>query len=457
MMTEDAASGPDQRGNRIREAHNNDFSYGGGVLLGEFAWGSVTSSSSYVHHVFSSQYDATAARDIFGANLAELGVYGESTRSNMLVQDVVARSETSGRLDWLVGFYAARTVARTASSLAFLSPGVTSAVYMENRKDRLNEYALYGEGSYDLGDGWTFSLGGRVFESRAHTTAELRISRPFVPRFFDQSRTFNGFSPKISLQREFANGDLVYALVSEGYRPGGFNSSGFFPIRTQRAAFRPDRLRNYEVGAKFRRLDDRLSVRAAAYYDDWANIQTDQYRQSGLPYTANVGDARIVGLEAEASYDWPFGLSLQLNGLISDSEVKNANPDFSATPIADELPGVPGASGGLLAVYTRRIGADLTLRLIGEASYVGRAGLSFNEPPRTDDYMRSELAAEIGRDGWRVTAYVTNLFGDTGDTFAYGNPFSFADNPDTPDVVEAVRQATPQRPRTFGIRLAAGF
>ena len=460
MMGPGRPSAPDERGNRIRETHNNDFSYAGVSLQGEFGWGGVTSSTSYVHHVFSSQYDATAVRGLFGAQLADLGVYGEKTRSNMLVQDLVVRSAPAGRFEWLVGLYAARTVARTPSDLEFRSPAMALAAYMERRKDRLTEYALYGEATYDFGDGWTASLGGRVFESRVHTTADLQISPPFADRFFDQARTFNGFSPKISLQREFANGDLIYALVSEGYRPGGFNSSGFHAIRATRATFRPDRLRNFEVGAKLRRFDNRLTVRAAAYYDDWVNIQTDQYRQSGLAYTANVGDARIIGLEAEASYDFPFGLTVRANGLISDSKVKNINPDFAATPasrIDDDLPGVPDVSGGLLMIYQRPLTDTLSLRLVGEASYVGRSTLSFDAPPRTDRYLRTELAAEIASDAWRLTAYVTNPLDHSGDTFAYGNPFSFADDPTTTDVVEAVRQATPQRPRTFGLRLAAAF
>lgn len=454
------AAAPDERGNRIRETHNNDFSYGGVRLQGDFGWGTVASSTSYINHVFASQYDASAARGIFGAELADLGVYDERTRSTMVVQDLVVRSSPAARFDWLVGLYAARTRARSPSTLEFLSPASASTVYWESRRDKLTEYALYGEGSYDLGGGWTASLGGRIFQTRVVTTADLRISAPFAPRFFDQARTFDGFSPKISLQREFPNGDLVYALVSEGYRPGGFNSSGFFPIRTTRTTFRPDRLRNFEVGAKFRRLDNRLTVRAAAYYDDWANIQTDQYRQSGLAYTANVGDARILGLEGEAAYEFPSGLTVQANGLVSDSRVKNINPDFPVSPaarIADDLPGVPDLSAGVLVTYLRPLGDTLSLRLVAEASYVGRSGLSFDQPPRTDHYLRTELAAEVYARHWRLTAFVTNPLNDDGDTFAYGNPFSFADNPQTPDIIEAVRQATPQRPRTFGVRLAAAF
>lgn len=451
---------PGERRNGIREAHNNDFSYGGVTLQGDFDWGSITSSTSYVHHVFSSQFDAFAAidpadpRSPFGgiARAEDLGVFTEATRSNILVQDMVVRSSGLGRLDWLFGVYAARTVERNPSTLGLLSAGpVVMTAYTESRKDRQREYAVYGEGSYDLGGGWSATLGGRFFETRVHTTAELDIIKPFEPRFFDQARTFNGFSPKISLQRQFVNGDLVYGLITEGYRPGGFNSSGFYPIRQQRATFVPDRLRNYEVGVKLRRFDNRLGVRAAAYYDDWANIQTDRYRLSGLAYTANVSDARVVGLEAEVSYDWPFGLSLHLNGLVSESRVRNANPDFEA-PLASDLPGVPDISGGLLAVYQRPLGGDLTLRLVGEASYVGHAGLSFDEtlPRAMGHYLRMEFSAEVARGNWRLIAYVNNPLDEAGDTFAYGNPFSFF----SPD---GARQATPQRPRTVGLRLGAAF
>lgn len=448
-VTPDNVNG--MRANSVREAHNNDFSYVGAKLAGDFGWGSVSSSLSYVHHVFSSQYDASAvfrATGPFASREADLGVFVESTRSNMLVQDLVVRSAGSGRFNWLVGIYGAHTIERSPSSLADLRAGSAATLYTENRKDRLGELALYGEATYALGGGWTASLGGRVFESRVRTSASLDSGAPYRPRSFERSDTFNGFSPKVSLQREFANGDLIYGLISEGYRPGGFNSSGFLPISTPRETFRPDRLRNYEVGAKIRRLDNRLTVRAAAYYDDWANIQSDRYRQSGLSYTANVSDARILGLEAEVGYEWPFGLAVQLNGLLGGSQTRNVNPDFRA-PITDDLPGVPETSAGMLAIYQRPLGDDVTLRLVGEMAYVGRADLSFDRsvPREMGRYVRIRLTAEVAKDAWRLAAFINNPFDDEGDTFAYGNPFNFGE----------VRQVTPQRPRTVGFRLAADF
>lgn len=441
---------PPVRTNSVREAHNNDFTYVGATAQGDFDWGSLTSSASYVHHVYSSQYDASATlAGNFVVRNGDVGAYFEAANADMFIQDLVLRSPDAGRFSWLAGVYAARTVERTPSSLQILSVGpVVTTAYTENRKDRRVEYALYGEGAYELAVGWTFTVGGRVFENQVHTTSDIAVTRPFDSRFFDRGRTFQGFSPKVALQKEFRSGDLIYALISEGYRSGGFNSSGLFAIAARRATFAPDRLRNYEIGAKFRGLDNRLNVRASAYLNDWSNIQTDQYRPSGLAYTANVADARIVGLEAEASYDWSFGLSLQVNGLFADSRIRNANADF-ATQVTGALPGVPKTSGGFLAAYQRTLTNKLTVRLIGEASYVGASTLSFNASlsPKMGQYLRARLSAEVATDRWRATAFVSNPLNDTGDTFAYGNPFSFGQ----------VRQVTPQRPRTVGVRLAATF
>lgn len=443
-----------RRTNRIREAHNNDFSYGGLTLHGDFEWGSVSSSVNYVHHVFSSQFDASEALgDLAFERVSDLGAYVESTRSNMLVQDLVVRSARRGRVDWLFGVYGARTLERSPSTLRLLSSVGVTQVYMEARKDRRSEYAVYGEGIYDFGAGWSATVGGRFFHSRVRTEAELDVVQPYGPRRFDRASTFDGFSPKISVQRTFRNGDLAYVLISEGYRPGGFNTSGFFPIAAARVTFASDRLRNYEVGVKFRRFDGRLGVRAAAYYGDWTNVQTDQYRQSGLAFTGNVGDARIAGLEAEASYAWPFGLTVQANGLYSSSRIRNPNVPTFARVVARDLPGVPEFSGGLLAVYQRPFGDRYMFRLVGETSYVGSSSLSFDATnpaqPRSDGFLRAKIAAEIASGHWRLAAYVNNPFDDNGDTFAYGNPFSFSR--------PGVRQATPQRPRTVGLRLGATF
>jgi len=448
----DPTAGPTSRSNRVQEGHKNDFAEASATLRGELGWASFRASVALIDHIFSSQYDASVPELLgdLGASPTGLGVYYERTRVNMIEQDTVLRSSRPGRLSWLVGVYGIATIEKTPTALSIQSPrGVLERAYTEQRRDRLREAAVYGEASYQFLPGWTAALGGRLFSSDVKTVAAIVARPPGVSRDFAGSESFQGFLPKLSLQYEFAAGDLVYGLISEGYRPGGFNSGGFFQIRDSRISFRPDRLRNFELGWKAQRLDKRLAVRAAVFFDEWKDIQTDQYRPSGLPFTGNVGDAELGGLEAEVSYDFRFGLSVQASGLLASSKITNPNtPDF-ALQVINSLPGVPKLSGGLVAVYQHPLPRNLTLRLVGETSYVGHSELSFDasKPSQMGEYARTKLSAQIAGRDWSATLFVTNPANARGDTFAYGNPFTFG----------SVRQSTPQRPRTIGLRLAANY
>jgi iron complex outermembrane receptor protein len=459
---------PGRRANQVREASNNDFAQASISLHGDLGWADLTSSTSYVQHAYASLYDATAAASVFSNTGAALGIYSESARIHRLVQDVVLTSTGAGSVAWLAGIYGSGSVDRTPSSLDIVAnPPVQPAleadaerildapaaaltrVYNENRRDRMHEIAVYGEGTWRFAPGWTASAGLRAFDTELKVKAAIIGAPPAQSRDVDESGRFRGVSSKLSVQYQFdGQGPLIYGLFSDGSRPGGINSTGFLPIRPSRATFEPDRLQNFELGAKGRFLDQRLTLRAAAFYDLWTNIQSDQYRPSGLAYTANVGDAHIRGMEAEAAYAWDFGLSLQANTLYSTPKFTRTNPDF-AGQLGSGLPGAPKLSGGLLARYDHPLPHDLTLRLVGQANYVGPARLTFDPTfsDRTDPVIDAELLAEIVNRRWTAGVFVTNPANASGNTFAYGNPFTFGQ----------VRQVTPQRPRTAGVRLAATF
>ena len=445
---------PGLRSNRTREAHDNDFALGSLAVNGDLGFAKLVSSTGYVRHDFASQYNATAETsdilNIFPVSVNDIGVYAERTRIRRLVQDVVLTSAGEGKFRWLGGVYGSVSKERTPSSLLVRqASGQLNEIYNENRNDKVKDFAVYGEASYSFAEGWTASAGGRLFRTHLRTNSDIVVAFPGQSRTVEGVRTYKGFSPKLSLQYEFASGPLIYGLFSEGYRAGGINSTGLSKILDQRASFLPDRLKNYEFGAKGRFLDGRLAVRAAAFYDRWTDIQSDQYRPSGLAYTANVGDARIIGLETEVAFDTDFGLSLQANALFAEPKFIRTNPDFAKQPLDSGLPGAPRTSGGFLARYERALDDAFTLRLIAEASYIGPSRLTF-EPStttRTGAFVEARLSAEIAAQRWSVGVFVTNPTNDQGDTFAYGNPFTFG----------KVRQVTPQRPRTIGVRLGAAF
>jgi iron complex outermembrane receptor protein len=438
-----------RRANRVREDHENNFGQGSITIVGVGDWGRFESSTGYLHHTFSSQYDASAALSVFGASDMDLGVYEEASAIDMLVEDAVWTSPDEGRLRWLVGVYGSSTVESSPSALrARGTSGPPRLLYQEERRDRLQEGAIYGEASYDIVPGWTVTVGGRAFRTSLLTRSDIDAPAPGRSRSLDESKDFYGVSPKFSLQHDLPSGGLIYFLASEGYRAGGFNSGGLLPPVAARASFSPDRLQNYEVGAKLKLLDGKLNVRVAGFYDRWSDIQTDQYFGSGLSYTANVGDGRNIGVEGEAEWRPAPHFTLQANALFDAPELTHVLPNFTAQARGG-LPGVPNASFGALAIYDHPLRDRLSLLMTAEAGYIGRSRLTFDPllSPTMGGYFSTKLSLQLVTPRWRLAGFVSNAANTAGDTFAYGNPFSFGQ----------VRQVTPQRPRTLNLVLTRSF
>lgn len=440
--------GGQKRANQVRETHDNVLEQGAVTVTGAGDWGRFVSSTGYVRHRFASRFDATAALNGAGGSSVDVGLFDEASKVRLLVEDAVLSSPDTDRFRWLFGLYGLASLEDSDGELrarTMFDP--SRLIYLEARRDRRRELALYGETAYDLGDGWTASLGGRAFSSQVHTTSAVEAPAPGQSRALDRKARFTGVSPKFSLQRTWSGG-LVYLLTSEGYRSGGFNSGGLVAPSMLRGSFKPDHLRNYEIGASLRPGDGRMILRTALFHDVWTDIQTDQYLSSGLSYTANVGDGRNTGLEVEATVLAAPGLTLDANALFNRPRLSKVDPNF-ASAAQSGLPGVPDVSAGLMARYERNLAQARRLVLTGELEYVGRSRLTFDRrlSPSMGGYVTGRLSAEVAARDWAWTLAVTNPANASSDTFAYGNPFSFGQ----------VRQVTPLRPRTWSLAVSRAF
>lgn len=442
------APGGPRRANQVRETHRNRLGQTSLKISGAGDWGQFESVTGYVTHNFASRYDATLALTQFAEEGVELGLYDESSRVRMFVEDALYTGPERGRLRWMVGMFASGSIEEGDSELRVRAANVTRRIYNEDRKDQLNEYAVYGEASYDLGGGWKVALGGRSFRTTVHTRSYVIAPSPGTSRNLDRSASFSGFSPKVSLQRDLSGGGMIYALTSEGYRAGGFNSGGLTTPSAARRVFKPDHLRNYELGATLTPFKGRLNVRTALFYVDWRDIQTDQYFASGLSYTANIGDGRNRGVEIEAAWRATSRLTLSGTALFNEPKLTRIASGFGIASTAS-LPGVPDVSFGSLVTYQRPLTAKASLMLTAETGYIGPSRLTFDPrySPSMGGYYTGKLSAQVMTDRWRAAAFVSNPWNSSSDTFAYGNPFSFGQ----------VRQVTPQRPRTWSLALSANF
>lgn len=441
--------GPKIRDSLVREPHDSDFDHASLSLAGEGGWGRVTGAVSRLSHHFNSRYDATAVSTLYGLAGAP-AAFDENKGINLTVAEVTYATPTEHRLHGLVGAFASQGSIRLASVLHAL-PTDSPAAYAERRRDEINEEALYGEVTFDATARLSATAGLRWFDFSFDT--DSTVSQTARQRLTNRSAEAASFSPKLLVTYDVRHGMLVYAQVAEGYRPGGFNTAGrlgqvFDAPETPPSQYASDELWNYELGVKFRAFDDRLQGRAAAFHADWRSIQSDQYLADGTAYTANIGDGANRGIEVEAAFRVSERLDLRAAALLNDPEVTNFNLAFGAGKGAS-LPGVSRASASFGVDYHRDLAAGTTLRLQGQASYVGSSYLTFgaDKAHEMGRFLELRGVASLTTPSWTLSATLDNPLNSQANSFSFGNPY----------LISKEQIITPARPRTMSLRFSKRF
>jgi outer membrane receptor protein involved in Fe transport len=234
--------------------------------------------------------------------------------------------------------------------------GFVNTIY---RRDR--QFAAFGEASFDVvPDKLTLTGGLRYYNEKASifggsnssfnglggqfsargiydpVTGLYRASAT-PPRFFRPSSNLAGVKPetykgvlyKGNITYRVTDSSLIYATVSNGLRPGGFNRKGCNnpasnpTLCATLARYAPDKATNYEFGAKLGLLDRRLQINLAAYRIDWKDIQISVFNQnvSNQTFTANLADARINGLEGDITLRATQELTISSGFSYNDSKL----------------------------------------------------------------------------------------------------------------------------------------
>lgn len=446
-----AGAAPYTRDNSLREPHDNDFAEANLGLAGDLGWARLRWSTAFVEHQVASRYDATAAPPV--AMPAGPVAFDDENDISSLVTEATLTSPDAARIRWLVGAFYARS--RQDIALELSRPGPAAVVgFSEDRHDRLDETALFGELTLPLAERLDLTLGGRLFSVTGSVSSRITAPLAGTASAYDGTDRQNGFAPKLLLAWRPSSTTMVYVEAAEGYRAGGINTTGV-PGQTFTAPggaqpwrrYGGDELWSLEAGGRWQGLDGRLQLRLAAFEAHWSNIQSDQLLPNGLPFTANIGDGVNRGIEVEGVYR-SGALVLTGNALLNAPELDRANAGFTAGGDL-ALAAVPDVSGGLSAHYAWPLSGDRLIALDGRLAYIGKSTLTFDAAtsPTMGDYIDARLAGSLVTDRWVLTLAVTNPANSRGDTFAYGNPFTLRTSP----------QVTPQRPATAELTLKVAF
>ena len=291
-------------------------------------------------------------------------------------------------------------------------------------------------------------------------------------RYFAASNSWNNLSPRVVADYELEKHMHVYASFSEGYKAGGFNSQQPptpSTLLASAAEFSPEKMYNYEIGAKTLFPDLGLQVNAAAFHYLYKNRQNIEFVQPCSTcideYVTQTEDDQANGVDLDILYMPIENLQFGFNGGWIDATV--AKPGLTLpgeVPIVKGQPtGEPSFSFIFSVAYTVELDSDNSVRFDLNHAYRGETrcnnhtysttvisscneALPFdsNKVENTTDIRATFLTA---RGKYKISAFANNLFDNRWSTYTGGDGVDTLGTP--------TAEISP--PRTFGVDLTAKF
>jgi iron complex outermembrane receptor protein len=285
--------------------------------------------------------------------------------------------------------------------------------------------------------------------------------------FADTAATFARTTWRAATEYNLTERALLYASYETGFKSGGF----FFSSDSK--VYQPEYVGAFTLGLKSRLFAHRLQANIELF--DWryrdqqiSRISLDSRSVQSLR-TENVGRATIRGVETDLEYALGADTQLSANVQYLDATYDSyayATPISTGRPISgcDVAPTQSGFAvdcSGRQAPYapewTFALGAAQTFELPRGARLVARtrtryqsetmAGLDFLQQQQQDGYWMVDASLTLAtiRDRYSVGVFGQNVTDQTIVTNTFVVPFS----------TFAVGVLRP--PRTFGVRVSAGF
>ena len=366
--------------------------------------------------------------------LAAYDIYSDdAVATDVFSQEVRLTSAGSGPFEWLIGaFYSEEDLARTQ---VFVEDALLGPILQINRTNEAEQFAVFGEVSYDFANDFGIDLGLRFSDYSQFTTVDANSG--------EQSESV--WTPRINLR--YQPGDqLFYAQVSRGFRLGGFNGPPpnlpgiVIPDVEQYFTYDSDTVWNYEVGTKLSLADGAVNFSGALFYIDWKDIPV-YLTLAGGAYTplANVGEATSKGIELEGA--WKVSPDLTASASYTDAKLKGGL-QYSE----QRLPSSPDTLFNIAFAYERPMDSGWDLYASGNLNYVGGYFTSLDEEftaniaandldtrfgitsqPEVGDYVVANLSVGARFGKTEISLFARNLF--NADDATLFNSFSYSGPP----------------------------
>jgi iron complex outermembrane receptor protein len=227
----------------------------------------------------------------------------------------------------------------------------------------------------------------------------------------------NQLEPRFTLDKHWTPDVMTYVSVARGYRGGGIN-----PPFSPNPAFKGDSVWTYETGVKAQFFDNRLSIDAAAFYNDYYNF----IGQNSLAPARPPG-AGFVGINLNSGRVSSPGVEVQAVGKVTDNwtlsggatyvhgRIINGSEYVQTTGLAlpsDRILFLPDWNFNVDSDYVVPIGPgalDFDAGLVAKGDRKG-SSLAPHFAPTLSEYFLVNGSITWRQDNWDVSLWATNLF-----------------------------------------------
>ena len=325
-------------------------------------------------------------------------------------------SSDSAPIRWIAGAFVQDSLRKRVDDFGPLLFGAEASAF----RTPTTQVAAFGQVTASLADQLEATLALRYDNVK---TSEDMTGVTTKRRSDFAQKTFGQVQPKLSLAYNLSPQSIIYANMSRGFKPGGFNPQPG-PTDTFKRIYKAETTTAIEVGAKTASADGRVSATASAFYTDYANFQYFAFI-NGNDTTYTAPKVKVKGFEFSVTAKPSPWLALDSALSYTDAKIGNfsapnpvsgvglRNYTGKQTPNSPRYNLATGAevdwplSGGLIG----SVRGELTVRgktffEIDNALYSPtEAALNLRVAVRSDDWTAAIWAKNLTNNRWAVSAF----------------------------------------------------
>jgi iron complex outermembrane receptor protein len=397
--------------------------------------------------------------DLDGSDVDMFGQNNYIEESTSFSQDFTLSGEAVN-VEWLMGasyfsedMYGEVKVPLTNLGLAFGLPADTfdDGNYWQKGDVEVEAYGVFVEGKYDFTEALALTLGARYNYEKRTGTGSFTFDAIGVNVPTDREKSWNRVTPRVLLEYTTGNDGMLYGQFTQGFKSGVIN------IGSLNEVIDPEYVDAFEVGYKTAFGDNRYSLRTAAFYYDYTDLQVGFVNEDSVVQTVNAASAEIMGVEVELFGRLTETLSAEFAATWLDATYKefvngDYRQDFDPVDLSgNQLQNAPK--------YTLRAAFDYRQPLGEHGALLGRLegtyqdDVYFTEFNNADAYQEAygQLNVQAGYEGgdgrWSAVGWIRNATDE----------FVISNNIITAPLYGSVRVGSLLPPRTYGLTLSYNF